>query len=177
MPDTEILALYWYSIVLQIVMYLHFTESPSITALWQSCICFWTTMCSFSLDFVILLIYNVHVSIVCILTNLNKGLFSVCFISISLRRQFVCVRVASFVFLKFFCVFFVFYEYSTLCPQKQSQRTFSIILFRTMKFYNFILESIRLLLQPPVSGVAVSLLVSGLTVDILSTFMNGVFMV
>jgi len=33
-----------------------------------------------------------------------------------------------------------------------------------MKFYNFILESIRLLLQPPVSGVAVSLLVSGLTV-------------
>jgi len=57
-----------------------------------------------------------------------------------------------------------------------------------MKFYNFIPESIRLLLQPSVSGVAVSLLVSGLTVvavsllvsgltvDILSTF-SGVFMV
>jgi len=65
-------------------------------------------MCSFSLDFVILLIYNVHVSIVCILTNLNKGLFSVCFISISLRGQFVCVRVASFVFLKFFVCFLCF---------------------------------------------------------------------
>ena len=76
------------------------------------------------------------------------------------KGWFVCV----------FKVFFVFCEYSTLCPQKQSQRTFSIILFRTMKFYNFIPESIRLLLQPPVSGVAVSLLVSGLTVDILSTF-------
>jgi len=36
--------------------------------------------------------------------------------------------------------------------------------------------TIRLLLQPSVSGVAVSLLVSGLTVDILSTFC-GVFMV
>jgi len=36
--------------------------------------------------------------------------------------------------------------------------------------------TIRLLLQPSVNGVAVSLLVSGLTVDILSTFC-GVFMV
>jgi len=36
--------------------------------------------------------------------------------------------------------------------------------------------TIRLLLQPPVSGVAVSLLVSGLTVDTLSTFCDG-FMV
>ena len=36
--------------------------------------------------------------------------------------------------------------------------------------------TIRLLLQPSVSGVAVSLLVSGLTVDILSTF-YCVFMV
>jgi len=34
----------------------------------------------------------------------------------------------------------------------------------------------RLLLQPPVSGIAVSLLVSGLTVDIMSTF-YGVHMV
>jgi len=36
--------------------------------------------------------------------------------------------------------------------------------------------TIRLLLQPPVSGVAVSLLVSGLTADILITFC-GVLMV
>ena len=36
--------------------------------------------------------------------------------------------------------------------------------------------TIRLLLQPSVSGVAVSLLVAGLTVDILSTF-SGVFVV
>ena len=36
--------------------------------------------------------------------------------------------------------------------------------------------TIRLLLQPSVSGIAVSLLVSGLTVDILSTFCGVLFM-
>jgi len=34
-----------------------------------------------------------------------------------------------------------------------------------------------ILLQPSVAGVAVSVLVSGLTVDILSTFCSGVFVV
>jgi len=34
--------------------------------------------------------------------------------------------------------------------------------------------TIQLLLQPPVSGIAISLLVSGLTVDILCTFRGSV---
>ena len=119
-------------------------------------------MWSFSFAFVTLPMYSYTCQYSLYINELEQRFnFLSVFLSISPRGQFVCVRVGSFVFLKFFLCFVSTVHY---VHKKQSQRTCSIILFRTMKFYNFILESIRLWLQPPVSGVAVSLLVSVLTV-------------